>query len=75
MNAIRRFVTHVVSIPPITPWYFSEPSKFRGKHELHTRPSPQQPNVLREHAPRESIVSSNRMRCRQPRTESRENLS
>ncbi len=74
MKTIRMFVTHVVSIPLVALWYHSDLSELRGKHEIHTRQSPQPLNVLRGHAPNECVVSTNRMRCGQPRTKSRESL-
>ena len=60
MQTIRMFFTHVVSIPLVAPWYLSDLSELRGKHEIHTRQSPQRLNVLRGHVPNESVVSSNR---------------
>lgn len=75
MNTIRMFVTHVVSIPLFAPWHLSDLSEFRGKHEIHTRQSPQRLNVLRGHAPNESVVSSNRTRYGHPQTAPRGNLS
>ncbi len=48
-------------LPTTTAWYLADLSEARGKQELFIKQSPQQLDVLREHALIESAVSSNRI--------------